>query len=105
VGLNLAEQLLARGESVMLYDLNAPPPVALHDFAKLSGKLTAVQGDTTNREKLAEIFQQHRIERIIHTAAITANTERDARDPRRIAEVNLIGTLNVLEAARDHGVR
>jgi nucleoside-diphosphate-sugar epimerase len=38
-------------------------------------------------------------------SAITAGPERDAREPRRIAEVNLIGTLNVLEAARNSGVR
>jgi nucleoside-diphosphate-sugar epimerase len=38
-------------------------------------------------------------------AAITADAERDAREPRRIAEVNLVGTLNVLESARRHGVR
>jgi len=31
--------------------------------------------------------------------------ERDAREPRRIAEVNLIGTLNVLEASRNSGVQ
>jgi UDP-glucose 4-epimerase len=44
-----------------------------------------------------------RIDRVVHLSAITAGPERDAREPRRIAEVNLIGTLNVLEAARDSG--
>jgi nucleoside-diphosphate-sugar epimerase len=38
-------------------------------------------------------------------SAITAGPERDAREPRRIAEVNLIGTLNVLEAAKNSAVR
>jgi nucleoside-diphosphate-sugar epimerase len=38
-------------------------------------------------------------------SAITAGPERDAREPRRIAEVNLIGTLNVLEAAKNSEVR
>jgi nucleoside-diphosphate-sugar epimerase len=40
----------------------------------------------------------------LRPAATTAGPERDAREPRRIAEVNLISTLNVLEAARPHGV-
>ena len=43
--------------------------------------------------------------RVIHLSAITAGPERDAREPRRIAEVNLIGTLNVLETAKNAGVR
>ena len=34
-------------------------------------------------------------------SAITAGPERDAREPRRIAEVNLIGTLNVLEESKN----
>jgi nucleoside-diphosphate-sugar epimerase len=38
-------------------------------------------------------------------SAITAGPERDAREPRRIAEVNLIGTLNVLHESRNHGVK
>jgi nucleoside-diphosphate-sugar epimerase len=38
-------------------------------------------------------------------AAITAGAERDAREPRRIAEVNFIGTLSVLEMARAYKVR
>lgn len=38
-------------------------------------------------------------------SAITAGPERDAREPQRIAEVNLIGTLNVLQAAKESGVR
>lgn len=38
---------------------------------------------------------------MIHAAAITAAADRDAREPARIASVNLVGTLRALEAARD----
>ncbi len=97
VGLNVAEQLLARGDEVLIFDLRPPPP----EFAKA----LFVQGDVTNRSALQKVFSKHKIERVIHMSAITAGPERDAREPRRIAEVNLIGTLNVLEAAKNSGVR
>ena len=95
IGLNLAEQLLARGDSVLLYDL-APPPAAF------KGKFIFAHGDTTDRDRLERVFSERKPKRVIHLAAITAGPERDAREPRRIADVNLLGTINVLEAARRH---
>ncbi|MCA3245423.1 MAG: NAD(P)-dependent oxidoreductase, partial [Azospirillum sp.] len=35
VGLNVAEALLTRGATVVLHALDAPPPAALAEFAKL----------------------------------------------------------------------
>ena len=96
IGLNVVEQLLARGEKVLLFDLRPPP-------AAFSGKVTFVQGDVADFKKVEAAFSD--VDRVIHTAAITAGPERDATEPRRIAEVNFIGTLNVLEAARKHKVR
>lgn len=98
VGLNVAEQLLARGEEVVLFDLKPPPGAC---FAKAR----FVQGDVTDRAALEAVFSRNAVKQVIHMSAITAGPERDAREPRRVAEVNLIGTLNLLEAARTHKVR
>jgi nucleoside-diphosphate-sugar epimerase len=97
VGLNVVEQLLARGDEALIYDLS-PPPAGFH------GNFRFEEGDVTDPNRLADIFSKCKFKSIIHLAAITAGAERDAREPRRIAEVNLIGTINVLEAARQHGV-
>src|SRR5207253_5116811 len=59
----------------------------------------------TNRTRLEEVFLQHQPTQVVHLAAITAGPQRDASAPRRIAEVNLIGTINVLDQVRKHGVR
>jgi nucleoside-diphosphate-sugar epimerase len=96
VGLNVAEQLLERGERVAIFDLRAPP----REFSKA----VFVQGDVADRASVERAFSQHPIRRVIHLSAITAGPERDAREPRRIAEVNFLGTLNLLEAAREHQV-
>ncbi len=97
VGLNVAEQLIARGEEVLIFDLRPPPP--------FFSKAHFVQGDVTDRVSLHRTLSNHPIDRVIHMSAITAGPERDAREPQRIAEVNLIGTLNVLDASKKSGVR
>ena len=91
VGLNVVEQLRAAGQDVVVYDLDQPALDVKHE-----------RGDVT--QPIDGLLARHGVRRIIHLAAITADARRDARDPRRIAEVNLIGTINVLEAARRHGV-
>lgn len=97
VGLNVAELLLARGEEVLIFDLRAPP--------RFFSKARFIQGDVTDRAALERLFRKNAIERVIHMSAITAGPERDAREPRRIAEVNLIGTLNVLQESKNLGVK
>jgi len=98
VGLNVAEQLSVRGEAVVLYDLSPPPP-------QFKWKVRFEQGDVTDLPRLEEAFLAHQPDTVLHMAAITAGPRRDASEPRRIAEVNLIGTINVLDKVRKHGVR
>ena len=91
VGLNVVEQLRARGDEVLVYDVARP---------RLEVRFE--QGDVA--QPLGGLLAKHGVKRIVHLAAITPDIEREAREPGRIAEVNLLGTLNVLEAARRHGV-
>jgi nucleoside-diphosphate-sugar epimerase len=97
VGLNVAEQLLGRGDEVLIFDPRPPP-------AAFSNALF-IHGDVTDRGALEHAFSNRKIDRVIHLSAITAGAERDAREPQRIAEVNLIGTLNVLAASKQSAVR
>jgi nucleoside-diphosphate-sugar epimerase len=89
VGLNVVEQLRARGDDVRVADLD--PPAIDVPFTRL---------DVTHPVDAA--FRD--VTRVIHLAAITADAARDAQEPARIAEVNLLGTIRMLEAARRHGV-
>ena len=95
IGLNVVEQLVARGDDVAVVDLAAPkvPGAVFH------------RGDTTDVARLDEIFEKVRPRAVMHLAAITASTERDAKEPQLVAQVNLVGTLNVLEAAKKRGVK
>lgn len=103
VGLNIAAALLARGHAVTLFDRAALPPAAQREFARYGDRLTAIQGDITDRQSVdAAIAAGYQA--IVLGAAITAGPERDAADPETILRVNLLAQLPVLIAARRSGV-
>ncbi len=104
VGLNIAEALLARGTDVTLFDATPPPEAARTAFAALPGRLAVVTGDVTVPETLTPAFADG-AEALVYGAAITAAPERDAAEPERILDVNLMGLVNALRAGRAAGVR
>jgi UDP-glucose 4-epimerase len=103
VGLNIAAALLARGHAVNLFDRAGLPPAAAKEFAQYADRLTAVQGDVTDRQAVEQVIAEG-YQAIVLGAAITAGPERDATDPETILRVNLLAQLPVLTAARASGV-
>ncbi|MCS7240206.1 MAG: UDP-glucose 4-epimerase GalE [Candidatus Bipolaricaulota bacterium] len=63
-----------------------------------------VRADIRNRQALREVFERHPIEAVMHFAALTSVPESVA-DPGRYYDVNLLGSLNLLEAMRAFGVK
>jgi UDP-glucose 4-epimerase len=104
VGLNIAQALLARGHAVTLFDRAGPPPAAQTAFTDHADRLTAVQGDVTDRQAVEEVIAAG-FEAIILAAAITAGPEREAADPESVLRVNLLAQTPILMAARRSGVR
>jgi UDP-glucose 4-epimerase len=103
VGLNIAAALLARGHAVTLFDRAGLPPAAERDFAGHSGRLTAIQGDITDRQTMEEAVAAG-FEAIILGAAVTAGPAREAAEPATILQVNLLAQTPILIAARRSGV-
>ncbi len=102
VGLNLAERLLGRGDDAVLLADRPLPDSAGRAFDALPGVLRVVTGDVRDRSALDEAFAKG-IDRVIHAAVITADAARAQRAARTVAEVNLLGTIELLEAAARHG--
>ncbi|HEX9469738.1 MAG TPA: NAD(P)-dependent oxidoreductase, partial [Bradyrhizobium sp.] len=103
VGLNIAAALLARGHAVTVFDRAALPPAAEKDFARYADRLTAIQGDVTDRQAVEAAIAAG-CEAIILGAAVTAGPERDAADPETILRVNLLAQTPILIAACRSGV-
>lgn len=104
VGLNIASALLSRGYAVTLFDRAGLPPDARKDLVAHSDRLTAIQGDVTDRE-IVETAIAAGYDAIILGAAITAGPEREASDPETILRVNLLAQTPILIAAQRVGVR
>ncbi len=61
-----------------------------------------VQGDIRDRNCLEALFKDHRFTAVVHLAAM-AGVRVSVDDPWLYYDVNLTGTLNLLDAARQHG--
>ena len=104
VGLNIAEALARQGTPVVLFDIGAPPDEAMRELSEGGAPVHFAQGDIRDRAALDAAITTHRVERAVHAAVITAGAGREARDASTIVEVNMLGTVAMLEAALQHGL-
>jgi UDP-glucose 4-epimerase len=104
VGLNIAERLLAKGRDVTLFDRRPPPAPAAAHFATLPGRLRVVVGDVRAPGAITEAFAEAP-RFVVYGAALTPGPAREAADPLAVVEVNLVGLVRALEAARAAGTR
>ena len=105
VGLNVAEALLARGDAVVLFGPDRAPDAAIRHFGGLPGTLNQVSGDVRDRDAVVSALTEGGATHLVHGAAVTAGLDREASEARRIVEVNLGGTIEVLEAALACGIK
>lgn len=60
-----------------------------------------VKADICDYEKVETVFREFEIDSVIHLAA-ESHVDRSIKDPFSFAKTNVLGTLNLLEAARDN---
>ena len=100
IGAWIAKALIARGISVRSYDISGDLSVPQEILQAEAGKVEWVTGDITDAEGLKRTVAG--CDLLIHLAAIL--TPDCARAPVRGAEICLIGSLNVFEAAKQLGI-
>ena len=61
---------------------------------------TFVKADICDFEKMLEIFRTYRIDGVIHLAA-ESHVDRSIKDPFTFARTNVMGTLSLLQAAKE----
>jgi len=102
IGARLAEKLLARGERVTLFDL-APAEWRIGPLRAGAGeRLRVIRGDVTSLVELLDAVRDSGAAALVHLAYVLG-AESNAH-PELAARVNVLGTTNVLEAARLGGV-
>lgn len=65
--------------------------------------ITFVRGDLTDTRQVQEAFERHGVTHVVHLAALQVPFCR--ANPPLGAQVNVTGTINIFEAARQHKLR
>ena len=109
IGFHLARLLLDRGFPVIGFDgMTDYYDVSLkqrrHQMLKQNSGFTAHEAMLEDEDALMQVCREHEPQVIIHLAA-QAGVRYSIDHPRSYVDANLVGSFNVLEAAREFGVR
>jgi len=107
IGSHLCRRLLARGDEVtVLDDFNDyyDPAAKRANVEALLGRddFHLVEDDIRNEQGVNDLFRRGRFDGVVHLAA-RAGVRPSLEQPILYEDVNCIGTLRLLEAARRHG--
>ena len=103
IGSNLVDALLDRGEDVVVVDDLSTGRLSNLDAARERGTQVH-EADIRDATKLRELFAAERPDIVFHLAA-QIDVRKSIEDPAWDAGINVVGTINVLEAARLAGVK
>ncbi|MSU35610.1 MAG: SDR family NAD(P)-dependent oxidoreductase [Pedosphaera sp.] len=111
IGSNVAERLLRAGHAVWAFDdLNEYYPAVfkrqnIAEVAAIGGsRFQFRRGDITDRAGVDRIFSETAFDQVIHLAA-RAGVRPSLLEPALYQRVNVEGTVNLLEAGRERGVK
>jgi UDP-glucose 4-epimerase len=100
IGSNVVRALLERGDDVRVLDNFSTGSRA--NLAELESDVQLVEGDLRSYERVHAAVRGAEV--VFHQGALPS-VPRSVQDPLTTTAVNVEGTLNVLLAARDEGVR
>jgi len=101
LGCNLARLLCANGENVLLTsNRNTGVPPLIAPFLEYNLEITPL--DITALDHVSRVIQEFRVRSIVHAAV---RSEKGNTTLYQAADVNVTGTINVLEAARRAEIR
>ena len=109
VGSHVAEKLLQRGETVVVIDnFNDyyDPAIKRRNIDRLNPyeKFSLVEDDIRNVERVNQLFTEHNITHVAHLAAM-AGVRASVDQTQLYIDVNLIGTMNLLEAGKAQNIK
>jgi nucleoside-diphosphate-sugar epimerase len=99
IGAWVVKRLLAEDAGVVIFDRSADPQRLrlIMDEDEIA-RPVFIEGDITDLDLLSQTVERHRVAKIIHLAGLQVPTCR--ADPRLGAMVNVVGTINIFEAAK-----
>ncbi len=106
IGSHTCVQLLEAGYEVVVYDnfCNSHPGV-MERVARITGReAVLVSGDVRDQHLLESVLREHCCDAVVHFAGLKAVGESTEK-PRMYYENNVVGTLNLLSAMSNFGLK
>lgn len=99
IGSNIADELILKKHKVVIVD-----NLATGNIKNVNKKAKFYKVSICNKKKIDEIFRKEKIDIVIHNAA-QLDVRKSVEDPYFDADVNIKGTLNILEACKNTKVK
>jgi len=106
IGSRLALRLLEQSEPIVILDNFDPfydPAIKRENIAALGSNVVTIEGSICDVDLVEAVFKQHSIRRVAHLAAL-ANVRYSVERGRQYADVNVTGTVTLLDAARRYQI-
>ena len=99
IGSHVADRLIEKGYDVYIVD-----DLSNGKIENLNEGAQFIKADIRDRERMAEIFDEIKPEIVNHHAA-QISVQRSVEEPLYDAEVNILGSLNLIDLSVKHGVK
>lgn len=106
IGSHLARRLTALGQPVVILDnFNTyyDPTLKRANVADLNDKVVIIEGDIRDEGLINRLFAEYGIKKVAHLAAM-AGVRYSTEAARLYADVNTMGSVTLMDAARKHSV-
>ena len=105
IGSHTAAVLVERGHEVIILDnfVNAERDVPARLKSLTGQEITIIEADIRSTEAVTAALQAHRVDAVIHFAALKAVGESEA-DPLLYYDTNIIGTIRLLQSMQAAGI-
>jgi len=99
IGSHIADILIKKGEEVSIID-----NLSTGKIKNLNKKAIFYKEDIRNKKAIEKMFEKEKLDYVFHTAA-QINVRESVENPVKDASINILGTLNLLEACRKCNVK
>jgi len=107
IGGNFVHYMLNKYEDYIIYNLDAltyAGDLTKHKDVETNPNYKFAKVDITAREELLKLFEIEKFDFVVHFAA-ESHVDRSITDPGVFVKTNVIGTQNLLDAAKHYGIK
>lgn len=104
IGSHTVINLLNDHQDIVIFDSLERGHIETIQALKLIGKIEFVQGDLKNIQDIESVFQNYKIDAVIHFAAFIVVNE-SVEEPSKYYRNNVVGTLNLLDTMIKYNVK